>query len=743
MNFKNLDEINEEINIKAKSLIELIKQYNPYDIICNVFIFIRDMQSIVDDNNPLSEHDKMETQFCIEFLYGLISCINKKDFKGNIFEEKVIYEIMNKCEELFKLKEQAMTSIMMHKEINNENQDYIFNDLIRLDITGKRYDIFEKEHHKNSLKTIFKYVKEKYSIDEQSLLDGIEHLKTDAIFGLNKAIEKFEKIMNDNSIENINNISEELKKEVLDAISEMFGLENFDVLKITNWPTNFIDIFSTKVGGENINIIDTLNFLKVIKIQNIINTKPIIKIEDKYYCIRIPRLLDNFDKILLKQLYKDYGEENKQEIIKSFSQNIENYTQEIFFNIFGENALYYQNNFYKKNGKSIENDLLIELDDYLFIVEIKSGNFTPDLAYENVDSHIKTLTDLVWKAGTQISEFENELLEHGTIKIYDSNKKRAKLKATLDKSKYKDIFKFAITFEGFNEIAARAEKIGIINLNKNIIVCSIDDLEVYGDFFKNQPINFINYIKNRTIATQNKLINLNDELDHLGLYLDYGCYSMQYDDMAKEYKKIGMIYFENPRLEIDEYYNAKYYGNEVEKPKLKYPTNINNIVSFLNNNNNINHKIIVGNSLISCDSDNLDRFELYIKDMIQFFKVNNRCKYMAVVIDNYLFIVSCCINSLNNEQQLIRDCYANLKISNVKEAYATFIIYDKNENILDIKIIHLTKSDYQYLNDSEIEIIAAHLKSRRKNLELPKRKVGRNEPCPCGSGIKYKKCCGK
>ncbi|MDA3895171.1 MAG: SEC-C metal-binding domain-containing protein [Desulfobacteraceae bacterium] len=24
-----------------------------------------------------------------------------------------------------------------------------------------------------------------------------------------------------------------------------------------------------------------------------------------------------------------------------------------------------------------------------------------------------------------------------------------------------------------------------------------------------------------------------------------------------------------------------------------------------------------------------------------------------------------------------------------------------------------------------------------------KSKVGRNDPCPCGSGKKYKKCCGK
>ena len=26
--------------------------------------------------------------------------------------------------------------------------------------------------------------------------------------------------------------------------------------------------------------------------------------------------------------------------------------------------------------------------------------------------------------------------------------------------------------------------------------------------------------------------------------------------------------------------------------------------------------------------------------------------------------------------------------------------------------------------------------------EEPPAKVGRNEPCPCGSGKKYKKCCG-
>jgi preprotein translocase subunit SecA len=30
-----------------------------------------------------------------------------------------------------------------------------------------------------------------------------------------------------------------------------------------------------------------------------------------------------------------------------------------------------------------------------------------------------------------------------------------------------------------------------------------------------------------------------------------------------------------------------------------------------------------------------------------------------------------------------------------------------------------------------------------KQIKLETPKVGRNEPCPCGSGRKYKKCCGK
>lgn len=62
--------------------------------------------------------------------------------------------------------------------------------------------------------------------------------------------------------------------------------------------------------------------------------------------------------------------------------------------------------------------------------------------------------------------------------------------------------------------------------------------------------------------------------------------------------------------------------------------------------------------------------------------------------------------------------------------------------------MHEAKADWLY-NLSEWEDILSEEKRKeiskeyRKSKTVTVEKVGRNEPCPCGSGKKYKKCCGK
>jgi uncharacterized protein len=45
---------------------------------------------------------------------------------------------------------------------------------------------------------------------------------------------------------------------------------------------------------------------------------------------------------------------------------------------------------------------------------------------------------------------------------------------------------------------------------------------------------------------------------------------------------------------------------------------------------------------------------------------------------------------------------------------------------------------YQYFRAQREADLSVHAPEARRNAS----KVGRNDPCPCGSGKKYKKCCG-
>lgn len=105
----------------------------------------------------------------------------------------------------------------------------------------------------------------------------------------------------------------------------------------------------------------------------------------------------------------------------------------------------------------------------------------------------------------------------------------------------------------------------------------------------------------------------------------------------------------------------------------------------------------------------------------------------------------------------------NIKEENVDSVITELIFYIKNEmgtmSIVDL----LEKRGVEFKDNSEksaklISAVAAvynstpiwtlkgttplELEARRQTVHVEK-KVGRNDPCPCGSGKKYKKCCGR
>lgn len=107
-----------------------------------------------------------------------------------------------------------------------------------------------------------------------------------------------------------------------------------------------------------------------------------------------------------------------------------------------------------------------------------------------------------------------------------------------------------------------------------------------------------------------------------------------------------------------------------------------------------------------------------------------RYPYDYEIMDAYFS----CIYKQNNLQELKNMIQKHLPLS---------IEY----NIETENIIHHVIELFKAINEEELALQYAQIEKQQNDFGKKKPtkviKVGRNDPCPCGSGKKYKKCCGK
>jgi uncharacterized protein YecA (UPF0149 family) len=51
------------------------------------------------------------------------------------------------------------------------------------------------------------------------------------------------------------------------------------------------------------------------------------------------------------------------------------------------------------------------------------------------------------------------------------------------------------------------------------------------------------------------------------------------------------------------------------------------------------------------------------------------------------------------------------------------------------------KHALQMIRELQATVLANKLRKEQEMKRRGEKKIGRNEPCPCGSGMKYKRCC--
>ena len=747
--FPTAEELQDKFKSKIMEIINYIREYSAYDVLAYFYFYYK--ISYGEENNRDEKWLKGQK---IMYLQILFSCIEGSNSNTKKLEEKDLKIIDKYVEELETFTLQYELVRRQEKELTQEEKDYILHSESFKNWSGKRYDIFEVQHHKDLLECLKEEFRATYDFSIDDLYYGITKLKNNFYFEFEDSINAIRsllkkgkiKIDKDGIFDITMKFGSDNKKQVEGYLENIHTLKLADIQKNTKWTKKFLDHFIIE-QKEYKKFMDNISIENWNKLSNKIKYKPLIKIENKYYILLEQKFYDNFDKIAIQGICENSSLKS-QEIRAKYTSNIEKVVMKYFNNIL-KNKQSYVKNYYSYNNKILENDILIVYDNNIFIIEVKAGSFTPELASEDLNSHKEALKNLIEKANEQQNSIEKCMIENKKVTIYDSNNKKTRnKKAEIKINDDTKIFKIIVTAESFNDIEARIDKVKILSLSSNTLVLCLDDLRVYSEYFAQHPCYFIQYLLQRKKAIGNKNIDLVDELYHLGMWIEYNFYNEYVNEQIECFKKenniteeLGIVSIcgEDWMEELEAYYNNLWFKKRsIMKPYRKIPLEIEKIINFCENHNSIENHTYMTTFLLNLNSDTMKQTEKIVLESKEFYKKNERPKYgyMSLTQKDENNIDGLCISSIYdgdniNEETLIKNTYANMYLAKNNKVLSIFLYYNKRDEIIKLHLKVLSSSDNES-KSLEILNMAEYLRNKR-GLKLESKKIGRNELCPCGS----------
>lgn len=751
------------INKLIEEIKELISCCDPLRLLKYGYNrFIESMGGVAAEVNLSREAIFMGRE--LEYIQSVLVSSENRYSKGEnvINEQESFARISSKINELysrtqFYLMDRTAKSLKDNNfQLDLEKEEFLMESQLSMFVRGDRYTIYEIPHLRSLLEAHSEELIKLYGISINEFIEGMDNIqksllsiKNSKIFGEDlrsffKIIELYEEFeQNELNIDDgisTEDIMERFMRSLdinsLKDIDENV-YDDFDLEKITKFPRNLLEDLSYKLDENKYFYNNEYAGYPIIELP--VFSKPFINIDNKFYCFDYYNLFDNIYRVMQKVIrakdatYKD----------KWMSVQMET-TEKIVADLFKKllpNCTIYTSNYYPKN-KSLkqcnENDLLVIYDDNLIIIEVKAGAYSYRAPILDIESHIKSLKTLVEKADNQAQRTLEYFETNKSAKIYDSNKNE---KCEIKIEEFNEITLMSVTLDNFNEFCAKIEKLKFLNINKNSIALSIDDLRVYSDYF-DTPIEFLHYLRQRKIATENNNLYLNDELDHLGMYIEEIFYSQRFKD--EENKR---IYAYGYREELDEYFGSLINkGLEIEKPKQSLPVELYKIIKFLGESN-IKGIVKVGTYFLDFSPETKEDLNEKISLALIRQKEINRMVQIALMGENPLNIF-CHQENINNMSLDETEKYTLAHMLEFNEEFRLElnIYYDIKNRIKDIKFKFHKRNDIPKEKLEEIknygkELFKYRVEDYKKQHGI--KKIGRNEKCPCGSNKKYKNCHGK
>lgn len=525
-------------------------------------------------------------------------------------------------------------------------------------------------------------------------------------------------------------------------IRGLFDMDLFDVQKVASLPRALLDELSWAPGEEETFFADGDLRGWPLRVWPIFR-RPFIRLNGHYYCFDLYSLTDHIYRAVqrvIRRLEPSY-DETWNRVQKDISEGLPlQYLERLLPGVRVLREVYYRGRTDAGTVDWCETDGLLIYDDHLFVIEARGGAFTYTPPATNSTAYVKSLKDLLRKPARQGTRFVEYLGSSDAVALFD---KRHRQIGELSRKHFRNITVCAVTLDPFTEIAAQVQhlrKIGIDVGSEPVWALSVDDLRVYADIFES-PLVFLHYVEQRMQAFRSEVVQPDDELDHLGLYLRQNCYS----DYAAELhrKSPGRTTFAGYRSDIDKFFTERLHNPNFPCPlKQSIPLRMWEIVQYLSRTSTPG-RAEVASFLLDLDGESRSAISKSIDTEIKQQPNAKRPKpfstHAGVNLTVFCWVDGC---APRNAALALEHGRTVFLTSGDSRRLLLELSYTNDGRLHEVAWRWI---DLMSIPPSMLPALRASAERLREtrvaNAKLERRKIRRNEQCPCGSGKKYKRCC--
>lgn len=493
----------------------------------------------------------------IDYVQSVIASVRPAEHVASEVSDEEWALLSERVEALFKRLtleyQMALTASKRteNKDLDMELEEFRFRaEVMWMNVRGERYQCHERQALEDILLTHSDVLVRLFGIDAQTLIDELDKILAKLSHGLmdlmvelesfrTDTLDRLEALAKDTDSHDLEKLRDKVFEDPAMAArrervgGELLGLDLYDVEKNTDIPQALLDELTWAPGEEEYFFSPgpfcgwPLRIWPTMK-------RPFIRLQGRTLCFDMFALFDGFYRVMqravfrLEPEYRDTWNERQKEVSEELPFK---YLSRLLPGAQTVRPAYYRWKSGTGPAQWHEADGLVIYDDHLIVVEVKAGAFTYTSPATDLPAHIASLENLASSPASQGNRFVDYLESAPEVVIADSDHNEI---TTLRRSAFRHVTICAVTLDPFTELAARAQhlkKIGVNIGKRPVWLLSVDDLRVYADLI-GDPLTFLHFAEQRMAAAQSELVDLNDEMDHLGLYLKENNYAMYADELV-------------------------------------------------------------------------------------------------------------------------------------------------------------------------------------------------------------------